>query len=109
MEERTKGLDSMSEKEHGHVPYVLLLLYYLKEWKTQHGTYPSNYKEKTAFKNILRDGMRTDVAGGSEENFDEAYAAVMNHVKKTDVSSSLKGIFKDEKCENLNAEVRSED
>lgn len=110
--EKTKGLDKraseggMDNYEHGHVPYVLLLLKYLDDWKAEHnGQYPSNYKEKNEFKAMLLDKMRTDVPGGSEENYEEAAAAIMKNLKQADISSDAKEVLEDPRCINPTADV----
>ncbi|KAI9667824.1 MAG: hypothetical protein M1821_000643 [Bathelium mastoideum] len=75
---KTKDLESMNDHDHGHVPYVLLLLHYLSIWKSQHnGKPPQTYKEKTEFRELVRSGTRRDNPEGGEENFDEAVGAVL--------------------------------
>ncbi|CCX07335.1 hypothetical protein FPQ18DRAFT_381308 [Pyronema domesticum] len=112
--EKTKGLDKraseggMDNYEHGHVPYVLLLLKYLDDWKAEHnGQYPSNYKEKNEFKAMLLDKMRTDVPGGSEENYEEAAAAIMKNLKQADISSDAKEVLEDPRCINPTADLEN--
>src|ERR1700712_2328175 len=39
----TKNIESLSAHEHGHIPYVALLLHYLAEWKQTHGSLPGTY------------------------------------------------------------------
>ncbi|EER43707.1 amyloid beta protein binding protein [Histoplasma capsulatum H143] len=66
-------LDSLDDHEHGHVPYLLLLLHFLEKWKATHdGNPPLSFKEKSAFREMIRNGARTNNATGGEENFDEA-------------------------------------
>ena len=78
MEKQTEGLEAMENHDHGHVPYLLLLLFYLERWKEEHdGKAPENYKEKVAFREMVRAAARTDNPEGGEENFDEAVAAVV--------------------------------
>ncbi|KAK4618616.1 NEDD8-activating enzyme E1 regulatory subunit [Fulvia fulva] len=70
--QQTTNMDKMNGEEFAHIPYVCLLLHYLEEWKTTHaGKLPLEYKEKTEFRNLVRTGSP------SEENFDEACAAVL--------------------------------
>jgi NEDD8-activating enzyme E1 regulatory subunit len=76
--EKTKDIDTLSDHDHGHIPYLVILLHYLEEWKQSHGgSPPQNYKEKTEFRDLIRSKARTDTAEGGEENFDEAAAAVL--------------------------------
>lgn len=89
----TKDLDTMDNHEHGHIPYVVLLLQYLEQWKNAHGEYPKNYAEKTEFRKAVADGSRRDNPEGGEENFDEAVAAVVKTVVPSSLPSSLKEVF----------------
>lgn len=100
---RIEHLDSLDDHQHGHVPYLLLLLHYLEIWKQGHGgLYPQNYKEKTAFKEMVRGGARSNNPEGGEENFDEAVAAVLRSINPWSLSSGLREIFEMDECCNLN-------
>ncbi|KAH0828583.1 hypothetical protein J3R83DRAFT_2855 [Lanmaoa asiatica] len=63
--------DSLDPTEHGHVPYVVILVRVLEDWKTSHdGNPPKTYAERQEFKKrILAMKVKSD-----EENFDEAEA-----------------------------------
>ncbi|KAK3955113.1 hypothetical protein QBC32DRAFT_206174 [Pseudoneurospora amorphoporcata] len=90
----TKDIDGLDNFEHGHLPFVVILLYYLDQWKATHnGAYPSKYKEKTEFRQLVRDAARTDNPEGGEENFDEAAAAVLKTVTPSSLPSGLKEVF----------------
>ncbi|KAL2222255.1 hypothetical protein M432DRAFT_540833 [Thermoascus aurantiacus ATCC 26904] len=98
---RISNLDSMDDHQHGHVPYILLLLHYLQKWKAEHdGNVPSNYKEKTEFREMVRAGARTNNAEGGEENFDEAVAAVLKSINPFSLRSTIRDIFEMEQCIN---------
>lgn len=100
--EKTKDLDNMSDHEHGHIPYVLLLLHYLEEWKATHdGRPPQNYAEKSKFKELVRAGARTNNPEGGEENYDEAVAAVLKTLNPPSASSAVKEVFSAPECLNL--------
>lgn len=101
---KTTDISKLTDHQHGHIPYVLLLLHYLQEWKNEKGSFPSTYKEKNEFKKLVTAGMRTNVPGGSEENYEEAVAAVLNNVKKHEISRNLRAVFEDEKCTNLTSD-----
>lgn len=102
------GDGGMSDHEHGHVPYLILLLKYLEDWKKGHGgSYPTTYKEKGEFKALIQNSMRTHVPGGSEENYEEAIAAVLKNVREAEVSSETNEVLNDDKCTNLTPEVCS--
>ncbi|KAF4337693.1 amyloid beta binding 1 [Fusarium beomiforme] len=90
----TENIENLDNHEHGHLPLVVILLYYLEQWKQTHnGAYPSSYADKTAFRKIVSEAMRTDNPEGGEENFEEAVAAVMQHVVIPSLPSSLKQVF----------------
>ncbi|KAF2432610.1 hypothetical protein EJ08DRAFT_123975 [Tothia fuscella] len=99
---KSAGLDDMNAHDHGHVPYLVLLLYYLEEWKKEHeGKVPSVYKEKNEFRDIVRKGMRSDNAEGGEENFEEAIAAVLKSLNEPTPTSAVKEVFNAEECKNI--------
>ncbi len=89
----TEDLENLSAHEHGHIPYVALLLHYLVQWKQSHVSFPSTYKEKTAFRTTVAAGARTDNPEGGEENFDEAVAAVLKNVSSPSLPSSVREVF----------------
>ncbi|KAF2838958.1 NEDD8-activating enzyme E1 regulatory subunit [Patellaria atrata CBS 101060] len=102
MTKKTTDLEQMSDHDHGHIPYVLLILYYLEKWKGDHdGKVPRNYKEKIAFRDQVRQGARTHTAEGGEENYDEAIAAVLKSLNPPSASSAVKEVFKSEECKLL--------
>ncbi|KAJ8060592.1 hypothetical protein OCU04_010903 [Sclerotinia nivalis] len=89
----TKNIDTLSDHEHGHIPYLVLLLHFLRKWKEEHGSYPLSYKEKTEFRSTVSNGTRRNNAEGGEENFDEAVAAVLKNISLRDLNSSVKEVF----------------
>ncbi|POS76167.1 ThiF family protein [Diaporthe helianthi] len=89
----TQEIDTMDNHEHGHIPYVVILLHYLRQWKAIHGEHPKNYAEKTEFRKMVAGGARRDNPEGGEENFDEAAAAVVKTVVPFSLPSSLKEVF----------------
>ncbi|KAF9893270.1 hypothetical protein FE257_011700 [Aspergillus nanangensis] len=96
---RVENLEGLDDHQHGHVPYILLLLHYLDQWKESHGgNVPSNYKEKTEFREMVRSGARTSNPEGGEENYDEAVAAVLKSLNPFSLPSSLREIFEMEEC-----------
>ncbi|KAL2407937.1 NEDD8-activating enzyme E1 regulatory subunit [Exophiala dermatitidis] len=98
-------ISSMSDHDHGHIPYILLLLYYLRQWKASHnGNVPSNFKEKTEFRDLVRSGARTDNAEGGEENFDEACAAVLKSIAPPPIGSGCREMMSMPSCTNLTHE-----
>ncbi|KAI9728554.1 MAG: hypothetical protein M1834_007582 [Cirrosporium novae-zelandiae] len=96
-----KDLDPLNDHDHGHVPYIILLLHYLEIWRSEHdGRAPENYKEKTAFKDMVKAGARQNSAEGSEENYEEAIAAVLKTINKPSLPSTLRELFEMEECKN---------
>jgi amyloid beta precursor protein binding protein 1 len=89
----TKDIGNLSAHEHGHIPYVALLLHYLTKWKEAHGELPTTYKEKKAFGAFVAAGARTDNPEGGEENYDEAVAAVLKTISTPSLSSAVKEVF----------------
>ncbi|EKD21694.1 ThiF family protein [Drepanopeziza brunnea f. sp. 'multigermtubi' MB_m1] len=89
----TKDLENQPAHEHGHIPYIVLLLYFLAKWKEEHGSFPSTYKEKTAFRKVVSDATRTNNPEGGEENFEEAVSAVLKTVSAPSLSSAVKEVF----------------
>jgi amyloid beta precursor protein binding protein 1 len=86
--QKTENMDKMNGEEFAHIPYVCLLLHYLEEWKAKHdGKVPQTYKEKTAFRDFVRSGS------GTEENFDEACAAVLKSLNPPSIPSAVREIL----------------
>ena len=97
---KTTDIDKLNDHEHGHIPYLLLLLHYLEKWKASHGgKAPENYTEKSAFRDMVRNGARRDNAEGGEENYDEAVGAVLKSLNPPSISSGLREIFDAEHCQ----------
>ncbi|KAF3941830.1 hypothetical protein ABW19_dt0209676 [Dactylella cylindrospora] len=103
-EEKAGSIDDkekIATHDHGHIPYVLILLQCLKEWKSTHDDkYPSNYREKNEFKSFVRGKMWN----ADEENFEEAIAAVLPHFNPPSIPSATKQIFADEKTQSLTSD-----
>lgn len=88
----TKDIEQMNDHKHSHIPYVALLLYFLTVWKKDHGRFPNSYTEKLEFKKIVAAGRRINL-GSTEENFDEAVAAVMRNIKLSTLSVATQKVF----------------
>jgi len=100
--EKTGDLESLSDHDHGHIPYLLLLLHYLEVWKFSHdGKPPANYLEKKGFKALVEDGARKDNTEGGEENYDEAAAAVLRSLNPPSISSGFREVFDSPLCKDL--------
>ncbi|KAF2226762.1 NEDD8-activating enzyme E1 regulatory subunit [Elsinoe ampelina] len=87
--EKTKDLKTMPDIDIGHVPYILLLLYFLDEWRSAHnGEDPISYNDKTAFKDLVKSAGPLE-----EENFGEAVAAVLKTINLPTPSSSVLAVL----------------
>lgn len=93
-QEMTAEIDELDAHTHGHIPYIVLLLHYLEEWKKHHaGKAPETYSEKISFRKMVAEGARTNNPEGGEENYDEAVAAVLKTIAPPTLSSSVKEVF----------------
>ncbi|KAG6819265.1 hypothetical protein H0H93_013580 [Arthromyces matolae] len=83
---------SMDSTDHAHVPYVVILVRALNDWKEAHeGRPPQTYPEKTAFKNAIL-AMKNKI---DEENFDEAESQAYRCWTETTVPSDISSLFQD--------------
>lgn len=99
-QELTKDVDNLDDHDHGHLPYVAILLHYLGKWRDLHdGTNPTTYAEKTAFRRMVQDATRRDNPEVGEENFDEAVAAVLKTVTPASLPAGLREVFQYEHAE----------
>lgn len=107
-QDTSHNLESMPDDDHGHIPYVILLLHYLEKWKTAHGgATPTAYKDKTAFRDLIRSGMRTSSSAGDEENYEEAISAVLKTLNPHTPSSSVKDVLTAPESKNLTSRTPS--
>ncbi|MCJ1311832.1 hypothetical protein MMC25_005505 [Agyrium rufum] len=94
---KTADLSNLSDHEHGHIPYLLLLLHHLEDWKGRNdGKAPGTYAEKTRFRDTVSQAMRRDNPEGGEENYEEAVAAVLKNLNPSSISSGLQEVFDSE-------------
>ena len=95
-------ITKLPNHEHGHIPYLLILLYYLQDWQKDHdNNLPATFKDKTAFRDFVRSQARIDNPEGGEENFDEACAAVLKSISEPPVGSGCKDMFAMDSCTDL--------
>ncbi|KAF2148997.1 hypothetical protein K461DRAFT_315933 [Myriangium duriaei CBS 260.36] len=101
--EKTHNIKNLAGFELGHIPYVLLLLYLLDEWRSNHnGESPTSYKDKTAFREFVR------LSGPpEEENFTEAASAVLKTINPPQVSSSVLTVLQAPEVQNLTSSSAS--
>ncbi|KAI1652685.1 hypothetical protein F4813DRAFT_394413 [Daldinia decipiens] len=90
----TKDMDALDDHEHGHLPYVVILLHYLEEWRQSHnGQNPISYNDKTEFNKFVLSKARTDNPEGGEENFQEAATAINKNIKVLELEPGVQEIF----------------
>ncbi|KAJ8689596.1 hypothetical protein PTI98_012486 [Pleurotus ostreatus] len=98
--EYAKSLDfkTMDPTEHSHIPYVVILVKALEDWKAEHGGLPpQTYPEKQEFKkSIVAMKIKPD-----EENFDEAEAQAYKCWTSTTVPSEVAELFQDTRLTNI--------
>ncbi|KAG1898773.1 uncharacterized protein F5891DRAFT_1190564 [Suillus fuscotomentosus] len=84
--------DNMDSTEHGHIPYVVILVRALEDWKKSHnGGLPKSYEDRQQFKKSV---LALKVKG-DEENFDEAEAQAYRCWTETKVPSEIMALFSD--------------
>ncbi|KAI0154866.1 hypothetical protein GGR57DRAFT_511825 [Xylariaceae sp. FL1272] len=92
--EMTKDIDVLDDHEHGHLPYVVILLRFLEMWRQSHdGHNPTTFKDKAEFGKFVLAGSRTNNAEGGEENFQEAVAAINKNIKLPELEAELEEVF----------------
>lgn len=90
----TKDIDALDDHEHGHLPYVVILLHYLEEWRQSHnGQNPISYDDKTAFSKFVLSKARTNNPEGGEENFQEAAVAINKNIKALELEPGVQELF----------------
>ncbi|XP_066509924.1 NEDD8-activating enzyme E1 regulatory subunit-like [Hoplias malabaricus] len=102
------NLDNMEKRDHSHTPWIIVVAKYLEKWYNEHDVQlPKNYKEKEAFRQLIRGGIRTNESGApeEEENFDEAIKNVNTALNATKISSAVEDIFNSEQCENITSQT----
>jgi len=100
-------LSQMTKNAHMHTPYLIILYKTLLAWKGKYGTdRPTNYKEKLAFKELIRSGILKNDDGipEEEENFEEAIKATNTAIQPTKMSRNIISIFDDPKCVTLSSD-----
>nr|XP_004543363.1 NEDD8-activating enzyme E1 regulatory subunit [Maylandia zebra] len=107
---KSYDLDSMEKKDHSHTPWIIIVAKYLEKWLSEHnGQPPKNYKEKEAFRQLIREGIRKNENGvpEDEENFEEAIKNVNTALNPTKIPSAVEDIFNSEQCKNITAQSPS--
>lgn len=98
--------------EYSHIPYIVILLRKLQEWKqSNNGQLPIPSRDRRAFTTSINEFRQTDNADA--ENVDEALEALGQHVWRPiiagvegHVPSTVQALFKDDACSNISEKVR---
>lgn len=104
------SLDHMERKDHSHTPWIVIVAKFLEKWRiANNGQIPKNYKEKEAFREMIRKGIFKNENGvpEDEENFEEAIKNVNTALGASKIPSSIDEIFNDERCVNLSQQSSS--
>jgi len=97
------GMPDMDQQQHGHVPYVAILMDALSNWMSSHyGSAPSTFAEKDQFRAAVK-GMSKDwnMEVNFQEGVREAYTAyteckgVPEHVRELMEREEVKNIHRD--------------
>ncbi|KAF7325748.1 NEDD8-activating enzyme E1 regulatory subunit [Mycena kentingensis (nom. inval.)] len=100
LQEYALSLDfaNMDQTEHGHIPYVVILVRALADWKAAHdGKAPQTSDEKKQFK----EGLQAMKVKFDEENFDEAESQAYRCWTETKVPSEISDLFQDPQLSSL--------
>ncbi|XP_046390416.1 NEDD8-activating enzyme E1 regulatory subunit [Ischnura elegans] len=103
------NFESLDQKDKAHVPYVIILLHYLKKWReTNANSLPSTYEEKRLFRSMIEEGCGENDEGIKliEANHDEAIKAVNYALCPTTIPPSVQEILDDDACINLTSKSK---
>ncbi|KAL3065605.1 hypothetical protein OYC64_015709 [Pagothenia borchgrevinki] len=103
-------LESMDKKDHSHTPWVIIIAKHLEKWLSEHDCQaPKNYKEKEAFRQLIREGILKKENGvpEDEENFEEAIKNVNTALNPTKTPSAVEDLFNSEQCNNITSQSPS--
>ncbi|KAN0060147.1 hypothetical protein ACQY0O_008121 [Thecaphora frezii] len=101
-------LDTDDSMLHSHIPFVVILLKKLAEWKQKNGGSLPTTANRADFVALINASRRPDNA--DEENFDEAIAALGKHVWRPissdgagsgGVPSEVRALFDDPECQKV--------
>ncbi|KAG9341361.1 hypothetical protein JZ751_019467 [Albula glossodonta] len=101
-------LDNMEKKDHSHTPWIIIVAKYLENWYKEHNfQLPKSYKEKEAFRELIRQGILKNENGDpvDEENFDEAIKNVNTALNPTQIASAVRDLLNEEQCTNITSQT----
>ncbi|ODV80847.1 uncharacterized protein CANTADRAFT_25220 [Suhomyces tanzawaensis NRRL Y-17324] len=94
-------LNSLSDQDHAHVPYIIIYIKVLQAWKQEHNNLPpQNYGEKKLFRLLIESYSRNIKI---EANFTEASNSIHRALQVTQIPNSISKLFENSniKDENL--------
>lgn len=97
------NLAEMDSSQRGNVPYLVILFKGLEKWKSIHNKFPSNYKEKKDFKQMIQleiDSNRESVSV-DEDNIEEALKNINQKIVETKIPLDVQNILEDQLCTNI--------
>uniref|UniRef100_A0A803VAD6 NEDD8-activating enzyme E1 regulatory subunit n=1 Tax=Ficedula albicollis TaxID=59894 RepID=A0A803VAD6_FICAL len=103
-------LEHMDKKDHSHTPWIVIVAKYLTKWFNEKSEQlPKSYKEKEAFKELIRQGILKNENGTpeDEENFEEAIKNVNTALNRTEVPRGIEELFNDDCCLKLTEQSSS--
>lgn len=91
-------MSSLDSLQHGHTPYVVILIKALHKWKEDHaGSMPKSFEEKDAFKATVKEMARDS---SKEANFDEAITNAFKAFSYEAVPYEIQEILDDPKADS---------
>lgn len=97
-------LDSLDDVDHAHVPYVVIFIKALLQWKEDHGgDVPTTYQQKKDFRFRYVDALARSVM--MEANFAEASNSVHRALQRSGVPDHVTGLFSHVDITTMNTET----
>ncbi|WFC98145.1 hypothetical protein MYAM1_000869 [Malassezia yamatoensis] len=94
------NLDTEDSLERSHIPYVVLLLRALQDWKQEHGKLPLPMERRE-----FLDYLRNRRPEGDSENYDEAQAASAQHIwrplQSAVIPTEISSILDDDRAKDV--------
>uniref|UniRef100_A0A8C9N9L2 NEDD8-activating enzyme E1 regulatory subunit n=1 Tax=Serinus canaria TaxID=9135 RepID=A0A8C9N9L2_SERCA len=103
-------LEHMDKKDHSHTPWIVIVAKYLTKWFNEKSEQlPKSYKDKEAFKELIRQGILKNENGTpeDEENFEEAIKNVNTALNRTEIPRGIEELFNDDCCLKLTEQSSS--
>ncbi|ORX37378.1 hypothetical protein BD324DRAFT_625903 [Kockovaella imperatae] len=96
---RSLDLDSMDSMEHSHIPYLVLLVRALCDWRDAHEGQAPSFEFRDEFKETLRKGKHKY----DEENFDEAIGQAFKCWNTSEIPYEVESLLSRDNVKNITA------